>query len=725
MKKKFLFPVFFIIFILPASGCYLIGHWGEEYSSSSSKSSVSSSSSSSSVSSPKTITSFGFTSALNSGAGINNDVVGVISGTNISLTVPYGSVVKALKATFSITGVKIQVGAADQKSGETANDFTSPVVYTVTAADGSTGNYTVTVTIAPMTAKEMTVFGFTSVLNSGAGINNDIAGVISGNNISLTVPYGTVLTALKATFSITGVKVQVGSAVQTSGVTANNFTSPVVYTVTASDGSTKNYTVTLTMSPITAREITTFGFTGALNSAALINSDTACTINEPSKAITLTVPFYTVLTGLKATYLTTGVNVKIGSTLQTSGVTANDFTSPVVYTVTAGDSSTKNYTVTITKASLNETGITPSDSQNVNEYFGCSVSLSQDGKVLAAGAYQKSSQGKVYIYRWNGSAWIETGITASDSATADYFGYSVSLSGDGNTLAVGAYNKNSSQGKAYIYRWNGSVWVETGITASDGSANNIFGISVSLSSDGNTLAVGATRKNSYQGKAYIYKWNSSAWIETGITSSDGAANDTFGSSVSLSQDGNILAVGAGGKTIGGNSAQGKTYIYKWNGSAWIEAGITTSDSAAYDHFGSSVSLSSDGNTLVVGAYQKNSDQGKAYIYRWNGSVWIETPITASDGAGSDEFGFSICLSQDSNTLAVGANWKTIGGNSYQGKAYIYKWNGSAWIETGITSSDGAALDYFGYSVSLSRDGNTLAVGAGGKNGTFGKAYIYK
>ena len=342
MIRKLIFLPLFLFFLSITNGCYLINHWGEEYGSSSSKNQGASSSSSSSSSSPDAITAFGFTSALNSGAGINNDVIGVISGNNINLTVPYGSVVTALKATFSITGVKVEAGSALRVSGVTANDFTKPVVYTVTAADGSK-NYTVTVTIAIVTAKEITAFGFTSALNSGALVNSDITGIV----------------------------------------------------------------------------------------------------NEAARTITVTAPFYTILTGLKATYSTTGKQVQVGSTVQTSGVTVNSFSSPVVYSVTAGDNSTKNYTITVTK--------------------------------------------------------IETPITASDGARSDNFGFSLSLNRDGNTLAVGAYGKNNSQGKVYIYKWNGSAWIETPITTSDGG---VFDNSVSLSQDGNTLAVGAYKDG--QGKVYIF-----------------------------------------------------------------------------------------------------------------------------------------------------------------------------------------------------------------------------
>src|SRR5512143_3687820 len=195
------------------------------------------------LSSAKAITAFSFTSPA---------AAGVISGTSIAVTVPFGTDVTALVATFTTTGASVAVGGTMQVSGTTANNFTSPVIYTVTAADSSTANYTVTVTIAPNTAKAITAFSFTSPA---------AAGVISGTSIAVTVPFGTDVTALVATFTTTGASVAVGGTTQVSGTTANNFTSPVIYTVTAADSSTVNYTVTVTIAPNTAKAITAFSFT--------------------------------------------------------------------------------------------------------------------------------------------------------------------------------------------------------------------------------------------------------------------------------------------------------------------------------------------------------------------------------------------------------------------------------------------------------------------------------
>jgi hypothetical protein len=192
-------------------------------------------------SSQKTITSYAFLSAINDG--LNADVTATISGTTITATVPFGTDVTALVATFGTTGASVMVGAVAQTSGVSQNDFTNPVTYTVVAADNSTQSYTVSISIAPSSAKNITAYAFPSAENPG--LANDAIGSINGTQITVTVPTGTVVTALVAAFTSTGQTVYVGSTMQASGETANDFTNPVTYTVTAADMSTQSYTVTV------------------------------------------------------------------------------------------------------------------------------------------------------------------------------------------------------------------------------------------------------------------------------------------------------------------------------------------------------------------------------------------------------------------------------------------------------------------------------------------------
>jgi hypothetical protein len=280
--------------------------------------------------SAKAITAFGFATPAATGTIADADHA-------IALTVPFGTDVTALVATFTTTGVSVKVGATPQVSGRTPNDFSNPVTYTVTAADGTTQDYVVTVTVSLSPAKAITRFEFRGLYPVVAGVVDDATYAVA-----VEVPFDTDLHYLSATFTTTGVSVTVEGTPQVSGFTENDFTSPVTYTVTAADGTTQEYVVTVTVAaPSQSKEITNYSFQGL---TPAVNGE----ITEPSHSIALTVPFGTDVTALVATFSTTGVSVKVGATPQVSGATPNDFTSPVTYTVTAADTSTQTYAVTVT-----------------------------------------------------------------------------------------------------------------------------------------------------------------------------------------------------------------------------------------------------------------------------------------------------------------------------------------------------------------------------------------
>ena len=266
-------------------------------------------------SSQKAITSFNFE---------NPAAIGVITESThlIAVTVPYGTDVTGLIPTITYTGESVSPASG------VAQDFTNPVVYTVTAETGSTQDYTVTVTISSSSSdKAITSFNFE---------NPAAEGVIteSTHSIAITVPYGTDVTGLIPTITYTGETISPASGA------AQDFTNPVVYTVTSGTGSTQDYTITITVASISAKSITAFSLAGV-----------AGTINETGKTISVTMPSGTNVTSLVATFTTTGASVKVGSTVQISGTTARNFTNPVVYTVTAADATTQDYTVTVTLGS--------------------------------------------------------------------------------------------------------------------------------------------------------------------------------------------------------------------------------------------------------------------------------------------------------------------------------------------------------------------------------------
>ena len=283
--------------------------------------------------SAKAVTAFSF-------QGLSPPAVGTIdeAAHTIAVSVPWSADVTHLVATFATSGVSVSVDGAQQVSGETVNDFSHPVTYVVSAADGSTQAYVVTVTAGGHSAaKAITAFSFQGLSPPAVGTVDEVA-----HTIAVTVPAGADRSRLVATFVTTGVAVSVGGVPQTSGVTANDFTRAVTYMVTASDGSTQAYVVTVTSEVLSSQKtIVAFGFQGL--SAPAVGS-----IDEAAHAIAVSVPPGTDCTQLVATFVTTGVAVSVGGTVQISGLTPNDFTRPVTYRVAAADLSAQDYVVTVT-----------------------------------------------------------------------------------------------------------------------------------------------------------------------------------------------------------------------------------------------------------------------------------------------------------------------------------------------------------------------------------------
>jgi hypothetical protein len=372
----------------------------------------------------------------------------------------------------------------------------------------------------------------------------------------------------------------------------------------------------------------------------------------------------------------------------------------------------------------NEYKIIPFDGATFDN-FGCSVSISGDKCIV--GAYMDDDKGgdsgSAYMFEFDGISWVQQAkLTASDGASSDWFGYSVSISGEKCIVgASGDDDKGSGSGSAYIFEFNGTSWIQQAkLTALDGDAGDHFGKSVSISGD--RCVIGAywdDDKGIYSGSVYIFEFNGTSWIQQAkITASDGAAFDCFGLSVSINSDRCIV----GASTDDAGSYSGSAYIFGFNGTSWIQqAKLTASDGSEGDFFGGSVGFS--GDRCIVGAHgddDKGSDSGSAYIFEFDGISWIQkAKLTASDGAAGDCFGNSNSISGD--RCIVGAYLDDDKGSG-SGSAYIFKFNGTSWIQQAkLIASDGAEYDCFGGSVSIS--GDNCIVGADNDDYS-GSAYIY-
>jgi hypothetical protein len=332
--------------------------------------------------------------------------------------------------------------------------------------------------------------------------------------------------------------------------------------------------------------------------------------------------------------------------------------------------------------------------------------------------------------------WLEQQkLTAGDADNYDYFGYSVSI--DGDYAIVGARyddEKAFNAGAAYIFKLVGGTWTQQGkLTASDGQTLDMFGFSVSISSD--YAIVGAPSHNSHTGAAYIFKRSGTDWSQQAkLTASDGAINDEFGYSVSISGDCAIAGAYGDDNFLGNDS--GSAYIFEKPPGGWINANETTKifafDGVAGDRFGYSVSNS--GNFAVVGAEWADLwvggplyDAGAAYLFERTGPATIVPLIkfTASNASAGDWFGCSVSIK--GNEIIVGATGKDLPGKGQVGAAYIYKFSPTEFVEqANIMASDPDASDYFGWSVSISGDYALVGAFGDSEGGTSaGAAYIFR
>lgn len=406
-------------------------------------------------------------------------------------------------------------------------------------------------------------------------------------------------------------------------------------------------------------------------------------------------------------------------------------------------------------ASVDQTQLLASDAAP-GDVYGSAVALSRDGTTLAVGADLKAAggpadgvpaAGAVYVYTRTPQGWREQArLRATLPTTGSGFGHSLSLSDDGSRLAVGAPFEShkaanadpaaeGDQGTVYVFGRSDKGWdLQSRLLASKAGSFDWFGMSVSLSGQGDTVAVSAHRYDGGEpltplidsGAVYVFRHGASGWTEQALLqASQVQAGERLGTSVALSFDGLTLAAGSSA------TGRGAVHVFRQEPAGWREQAVVRSASATTQNpLGSQVLLSADGMTMAVGATAPDGTEarqrtaGSAYVFVNQGGQWQQRArLQASNADMGDAFGERLALSADGRVLAVSAVYEASAAQGLNGDqadnsalsagaVYLYAIEGKRWRQTDYVKSNRSRTgDVFGSALALSGDGRQLAVGA--------------
>ena len=265
--------------------------------------------------------------------------------------------------------------------------------------------------------------------------------------------------------------------------------------------------------------------------------------------------------------------------------------------------------------------------------------------------------GRTRIFEWNGSTWNQLGSEILGVDKLDNDGYFVSMDGDGDRIAISNVRTNSSAGRVRIFHLEGGDWVLQETFFGE-AAGDRFGEEISFSDDGSRLVVSATLHDAggtnNSGKVYVYDFLGGAWTLTN-TLSETAEDSGYGRSLSISGSGNTIVVGAHKADNALGEDSGEAYVYDYIGTDWIQRGDALSGLMEGDKFGSSVSIDSSTNRVTVSAEENNPDTGGyVLIYDWNGLSWEVLGDGLLGDLELEGFGQSLDIAADGETLIVGA-----------------------------------------------------------------------
>ena len=366
---------------------------------------------------------------------------------------------------------------------------------------------------------------------------------------------------------------------------------------------------------------------------------------------------------------------------------------------------------------------------DANSFQGGSVAISSDGNTaVVGGIYDNSQQGAVWVFTRNAGVWTQQGTKLVGTGGAGdfvYQGYSVAVSSDGNTLIESGWRDNTDTGAVWIFTRNAGVWTQQGskLVGSGAVGGQILqGTSVALSSDGNTALVGGSGDNG-AGAVWVFTRSGDTWTQHGskLVGTGGVGPTNQGASLAISADGTTFVTGA---TVD-NGYLGAVWVFTLNGSDWVQQGtkLVGSESIDASQQGSSVAISSDGNTVITGGPGDFLNEGAAWIFGRSGGVWAQQgPKLYAEGSTSPILvGKSVAITPDGNTAVVSSP----GANGSVGKVWIFIRNAGVWTkeESPLVGTEAVGAARQGWSVAISSDATIIESGPFDNSGA-GAAWFF-
>ena len=365
-------------------------------------------------------------------------------------------------------------------------------------------------------------------------------------------------------------------------------------------------------------------------------------------------------------------------------------------------------------------------------FQGGSVSISADGNTaVEGGSFDNNDEGAVWVFTRTAGVWTQQGTKLVGTGSAGshiYLGCSVGISADGNTIMAAGQGDNNNAGAVWIFTRSAGVWTQQGskLVGAGAVGNALQGHSVGISGDGNTIIVGGERDNNNAGAVWIFTRSAGVWTQQGakLVGSDAVGSLVYqGSSVSISADGNTII--EGGRNDNNNA--GAIWVFTRSAGVWTQSGSKLVGSGATGSIvcqGTSVAISSDGNTFVEGANLDNGNMGAVWVFTFSGGLWSQqgAKLVGSGATGSSQQGVSVAISSDGNTFIEGGDFD----NADVGAFWLFTRSSGVWTQLGSKFSGSGAVGaaFQGASVAASSDCSTVIESGNGDNNSAGAIWVF-